>query len=95
MRVFKKIAKLLCGDVKVKSRRPSRVYYVEDDKATSEGHTISTITHHIGTLSTTKTNDSKILNQLFATTNINGKSTAKLCIMEQSCSPYAMPTQMQ
>ena len=56
---------------KSKLRRSPRVNYVEDDEATHEDeYTISTIRHHIGTLNTTKTNDSKIPKQLFATMKV-------------------------
>ena len=62
---------------KSKARKP-RVYYVEQDEASSDNdYTINTVTHHIGALNTKTSRKSKIPKQLFASMKVNDKVNIK------------------
>ena len=62
---------------KSKARKP-RVYYVEEDEASSDNdYTINTVTHHIGALNTKTSRKSKIPKQLFASMKVNNKVNIK------------------
>ena len=64
---------------KCKSKaRKLRVYYVEEDEASSDNdYTINTVTHHIGALNTKTSRKSKIPKQLFASMKVNDKVNIK------------------
>ena len=63
---------------KSKARKP-RVYYVEEDEASSDNdYTINTVTHHIGALNTKTSRKSKIPKQFFASMKANDKVNIKL-----------------